>query len=92
MLPLSELRVNSYLYAQQPAINRTSQSHVDAVCQRCSARPGVPLLLLLGRLHLSQVTTDSFSHPAAYVMSPHNQVCCAALLQETGACLEACRP
>ena len=63
MLPLSELRVNSYLYAQQPAINRASQSHVDnegvralvdAVCQRCSARPGVPLLLLLGRLHLCE--------------------------------------
>ena len=54
MLPLSELRVNSYLYSQQPAINRASQSHVDnegvralvdAVCQRCNARPGVPLLL-----------------------------------------------
>ncbi|CAL5219983.1 g1921 [Coccomyxa viridis] len=49
MLPLTELRLNSYLYSQQPAINRASQSHidndgvralVDAICQRCSARPG----------------------------------------------------
>ena len=49
MLQLAELRLNSYLYSQQPAINRASQSHidndgvralVDAICQRCSARPG----------------------------------------------------
>lgn len=49
MLPLGELRLNSYLYSQQPAINRASQSHVDnegvralvdALCQRCFARPG----------------------------------------------------
>ena len=51
MLPLAELRLNSYLYSQQPAINRASQSHidndgvralVDAICQRCSSRPGNP--------------------------------------------------
>lgn len=50
MLPLGELRLNSYLYSQQPVINRASQSHidndgvralVDAICQRVSARPGV---------------------------------------------------
>ena len=49
MLPLAELRLNSHLYSQQPAINRASQSHidndgvrslVDAICQRCNARTG----------------------------------------------------
>ena len=49
MLPLAELRLNSHLYSQQPAINRASQSHidndgvrslVDAICQRCNARSG----------------------------------------------------
>lgn len=54
MLPLRELRLNSYTYSQQPAINRSSQSHldndgvralVDSICHRINARPGMPLHL-----------------------------------------------
>jgi hypothetical protein len=53
MLPLTELRLNSYTYSQQPAINRASQSHldndgvralVDSICHRINSRPGEPPL------------------------------------------------
>ena len=63
MLPLGELRLNSYLYSQQPAINRASQSHidndgvralVDAICQRASARPGVLTKALNSQCHQLQ--------------------------------------
>lgn len=52
MLPLTELRLNSFMYNQQPAINRASQSHldnegvralVDSICHRVNARAGTPL-------------------------------------------------
>lgn len=60
LLPLTELRLNSYMYNQQPAINRASQSHldnegvralVDSICHRVNARAGTlqqgPLLTSL---------------------------------------------
>ena len=49
MLPLTELRLNSFMYNQQPAVNRASQSHldndgvralVDSICHRVNARAG----------------------------------------------------
>ncbi len=50
LLPLTELRLNSYMYNQQPAINRASHSHldnegvralVDSICHRVNARAGM---------------------------------------------------
>lgn len=50
MLPLTELRLNSFMYNQQPAVNRASQSHldndgvralVDSICHRVNARAGM---------------------------------------------------
>ena len=63
LLPLTELRLNSYMYNQQPAINRASQSHldnegvralVDSICHRVNARAGLlqqcPLLSPLAQI------------------------------------------
>lgn len=78
-LPLTELRLNSFMYNQQPAINRASQSHldndgvralVDSICHRVSARPGTPSSFAPPpHLFLYTICSPSALHAPAFGMS-----------------------